>query len=67
MKKVFASDFDGTLYFYKAEDERKLPKENVAKIKEYQAAGNLFGLCTGRQVGNMVISTLIVLNIRLKI
>ena len=48
MKKVFASDFDGTLYFYKAEDERKLPKENVAKIREYQAAGNLFGLCTGR-------------------
>ena len=53
MKKVFASDFDGTLYFYKAEDERKLPKENVAKIREYQAAGNLFGLCTGRQVGGL--------------
>ena len=31
MKKVFASDFDGTLYFYKAEDDRKLPAENVAK------------------------------------
>ena len=27
MKKVFASDFDGTLYFYKAEDDRKLPAE----------------------------------------
>ena len=26
-KKVFASDFDGTLYFYKA--EVKLPPENV--------------------------------------
>ena len=53
MKKVFASDFDGTLYFYKAEDERKLPAENVAKIREYQAAGHLFGLCTGRQVGGL--------------
>ena len=53
MKKVFASDFDGTLYFYKAEDERKLPVENVEKIREYQAAGHLFGLCTGRQVGGL--------------
>ena len=53
MKKVFASDFDGTLYFYKAEEERKLPKENVEKVKEYQAAGHLFGLCTGRQVGGL--------------
>ena len=51
MKKVFASDFDGTLYFYKA--EVKLPPENVAKIKEYQAAGNYFGLCTGRQIGGL--------------
>jgi hydroxymethylpyrimidine pyrophosphatase-like HAD family hydrolase len=51
MKKVFASDFDGTLYFYKA--EVKLPPESVEKIKEYQAAGNYFGLCTGRQVGGL--------------
>lgn len=51
MKKVFASDFDGTLYFYKA--EVKLPPENVEKIREYQAAGHLFGLCTGRQVGGL--------------
>ena len=53
MKKVFASDFDGTLYFYQAEDDRKLPKENVEKIRQYQAAGHLFGLCTGRQVGGL--------------
>ena len=51
MKKVFASDFDGTLYFYKA--EVKLPPESVEKIREYQAAGHLFGLCTGRQVGGL--------------
>ena len=50
-KKVFASDFDGTLYFYKA--EVKLPPESVEKIKAYQAAGHLFGLCTGRQVGGL--------------
>ena len=53
MKKVFASDFDGTLYFYLAEDDRKLPAENVEKIREFQAAGHLFGLCTGRQVGGL--------------
>ena len=53
MKKVFASDFDGTLYFYKAPDPDKLPAASVAKIKEYQEAGNLFGLCTGRQVGGL--------------
>jgi len=50
-KKVFASDFDGTLYFYKA--DVKLPPENVEKIREYQQAGHLFGLCTGRQVGGL--------------
>ena len=52
-KKVFASDFDGTLYFYKAPDPDKLPQANVDKIREYQAAGHLFGLCTGRQVGGL--------------
>ena len=51
MKKIFASDFDGTLYFYKA--EIKLPPESVAKIREYQEAGHLFGLCTGRQIGGL--------------
>ena len=51
MKKVFASDFDGTLYFYKA--DIKLPPENVEKIRQYQEAGHLFGLCTGRQVGGL--------------
>lgn len=53
MKKVFASDFDGTLYFYKAPDPDKLPEASVKKILEYQAAGHLFGLCTGRQVGGL--------------
>ena len=51
MKKIFASDFDGTLYFYKA--DVKLPPESVVKIREYQEAGHLFGLCTGRQIGGL--------------
>ena len=53
MKKVFASDFDGTLYFYKAPDPDKLPAANVDAVRRYQAAGHLFGLCTGRQVGGL--------------
>ncbi len=53
MKKVFASDFDGTLYFYKAPDPDKLPAANVEAVRRYQAAGHLFGLCTGRQVGGL--------------
>lgn len=53
MKKVFASDFDGTMYFYRAPDPDKLPAANVEWIRKYQQAGNLFGLCTGRQVGGL--------------
>ena len=53
MKKVFASDFDGTMYFYKAPDPDKLPAANVEWIRKYQQAGHLFGLCTGRQVGGL--------------
>ncbi len=51
MKKVFASDFDGTLYFGKR--EVKLPAESVRKIQAFQEAGHLFGLCTGRPLGGL--------------
>ena len=52
--KVFASDFDGTLYFYKgATEAERLPPVSVEMIRRYQAAGHLFGLCTGRQVGGL--------------
>ena len=54
MKKVFASDFDGTLYFYKGKtQEEQLPPASVRKIKEFQEAGHLFGLCTGRQMAGL--------------
>ena len=52
IRKIFASDFDGTLYFYRTDE--KLPRESVGKIREYQAAGHLFGLCTGRQIGSLL-------------
>lgn len=53
MKKVFASDFDGTLYF--GHEKEKLSPKAVRRIREYQAAGHLFGLCSGRQVGGLTL------------
>ena len=41
--KVAASDFDGTLY-----RDGKISAQDVAAIREWQAAGNKFGVVTGR-------------------
>ena len=41
--KVLASDYDGTLLF-----NEKFKEGDLKKIKEFQKAGNLFGLCSGR-------------------
>ncbi len=40
---LIASDFDGTLNIH-----GQISDEDRRAIKEFQAAGNLFGLCTGR-------------------
>ncbi len=44
--KIFASDFDGTIYF--PMDEPPVHKDAQAAIKKFQSEGNLFGLSTGR-------------------
>lgn len=41
--KVAASDFDGTLFF-----EEKISAEDLAAIAAWRAAGNKFGIVTGR-------------------
>ena len=41
--KIAASDFDGTLYF-----DDKFLTEDLAAIKAWRAAGNKFGIVTGR-------------------
>ena len=41
--KALASDYDGTLLF-----NEKFKEGDLKKIKEFQKAGNLFGLCSGR-------------------
>ena len=46
MKKLFASDFDNTLYFHGKQPS--IRPGTVEAILKFQDAGNLFGLCTGR-------------------
>ena len=43
--KILASDFDNTLFFSDG-----VHKEDVEAIRTFQKQGNLFGLCTGRQL-----------------
>ncbi len=52
MRTAFASDFDGTLYF-RTRTPDILP-EDLQAIRDYQAAGNLFGFCSGRPVGGLL-------------
>ncbi|MCL1996616.1 MAG: Cof-type HAD-IIB family hydrolase [Defluviitaleaceae bacterium] len=47
--KIFASDYDGTFFKHR----NRLPKElgrNIAWVKKWQAAGNLFVFATGRSI-----------------
>lgn len=44
--KILASDYDGTLYFH--EENPNYRVRDVEAIKDFQKAGNLFGICTGR-------------------
>lgn len=43
--KLLASDFDGTLAF-----NNEIKESDIKKIKEFQEAGNLFGMSTGRNL-----------------
>ncbi len=43
--KILASDFDNTLFFHEGFKEKDLKA-----IKAFQAQGNKFGVCTGRQL-----------------
>ena len=47
-KKLFATDFDGTLSQY----PHRVTKEYLEKIEEFRAAGNVFGIVTGRTYTN---------------
>lgn len=43
--KLLASDFDGTLAF-----KNKIKESDIKKIQDFQKAGHLFGLATGRNL-----------------
>ena len=45
MTKLFASDFDGTLFFH---DTNSFRPEDLEAIRRFRAEGGLFGLDTGR-------------------
>ena len=46
--KVLASDYDGTLNM-----GGTVSKENIEAIKKWRAAGNLFGMVSGRNLGSL--------------
>ncbi len=50
MKKAFASDFDNTLYF-----KDGLREKDLLAIKKKQEEGLLFGICTGRSLGGVLV------------
>ncbi len=45
-RKALASDIDGTLYFHELAEPYKV--NDIIAIKEFQKAGHLFGVCSGR-------------------
>ena len=52
MPKIFASDFDGTLYFH--DDAREpIRTADLAAIRAFQETGGLFGACTGRPLHSL--------------
>lgn len=55
MKKLFASDFDNTLFFHSVREDGSpdfarsgFRQEDLEAIRKFQEEGNLFGICTGR-------------------
>ena len=56
MTKLFATDFDGTLYFH--EEPEPIRSADLDAIATFQQAGGLFGACTGRPVRALSVQTL---------
>lgn len=49
--KIAFSDFDGTLYFH---DEAIIPQINIEAVNKWRQQGNLFVLCSGRDVHSLM-------------
>ncbi|MDY3617666.1 HAD family hydrolase [Agathobaculum sp.] len=48
MKQLFACDYDGTL-----SQDGGIDEETLRAIRDYQARGGLFGICSGRDPGSL--------------
>ena len=55
MTKLFASDFDGTLYFHGTDEP--IRTADLEAIRAFQEEGDLFGACTGRPVRALTTQT----------
>ena len=53
--KLLASDFDGTLYFH--DEDPSIRTKDVEAIKQFQALGHKFGICTGRPLSGITMIT----------
>ena len=49
--KIAFSDFDGTLYFH---HEDIIPQINIEAVNEWRCKGNIFVLCSGRDVHSLM-------------
>lgn len=47
-KKIFATDYDGTLFQYGTVSEK-----DIESIKKFRASGGLFGIATGRMIASV--------------
>ena len=52
--KVFASDFDGTLYFHR--EPKGMRQADLDAIRRFQAEGGAFGVCTGRSLQGILMA-----------
>ncbi|MBP3893489.1 MAG: HAD family phosphatase [Atopobiaceae bacterium] len=55
MTKIFASDFDGTLYFHGADEPVR--RADLDAIRAFQESGGLFGACTGRPLRGLTVQS----------
>ena len=55
MTKIFASDFDGTLYFHNTAEPVR--QADLDAIREFRESGGLFGACTGRPVRALTVQS----------
>ena len=49
--KIAVSDFDGTLFFHQNDT---IPQINIEAVKKWRSVGNIFCICTGRDMRSLM-------------